>query len=173
MSVAPCPAPTPPALGVVVFDLAAFRAQYPAFASVPDAAVNFNFTLAELMLNNSCCSVVTDANQREMLLNLLTAHITALLNGVNGQAPSGAVGRVATGTEGSITVGLEYATTTSQSMAYFTQTSWGAQFWQATVGYRTMRYIPAPQRNYGPFPFYAEPGFIGFGGPGFNGGCCG
>lgn len=174
MSVAACPPSTSPTLGVVVFDPAAFKAAYPSFSTLSDGVVSFNFTLAELMLNNSCCSVVADATVRETLLNLLTAHITALLNGVNGQAPSGVVGRIGQATEGSVNVGLEYATNTPQSLAYFSQTPWGAMFWQATAQYRTMRYVAAPPRIYGPWPLWGGPGAgLGWGpGNGFGGPCC-
>lgn len=54
---------------------------------VVSAALASNFTIACLMLNNSVCSVVQDAPTRASLLNLLTAHITALLSGANSNAP--------------------------------------------------------------------------------------
>jgi hypothetical protein len=114
---------------------------------VPDLALTNNFTAATLMLQNSCCSVVRDAPTRQMLLWLLTAHITALLNGVNGQPPQGVVGRVSNAAEGSVSVAVAYSSTVTQSEAYFTQTPWGAQYWQSTLAYRTARYVPPPWRN--------------------------
>jgi Protein of unknown function (DUF4054) len=126
--------------GIVAFDPAAFQAAYPSFASVSGAALTSNFGLATLYLNNSYCSVVQDAPTRAQLLNLATAHITALLNGVNGQPPSGVVGRISNATQGSVSVQMEYKTN-SEAAAFWQQTQWGAAFWAATAVYRTMRYV--------------------------------
>ncbi|MGA7539854.1 MAG: DUF4054 domain-containing protein [Steroidobacteraceae bacterium] len=132
--------------GIVTFDPAAFIAAYPSFATVPASALQANFNSATLMLNNSWCSVVRDEPTRAQLLNLLTAHITALLNGAYGEGPSGAVGRVSSATEGSVSANIDYLTQ-SEAAAYFTQTQWGAMFWQATAIYRTARYVSACHRN--------------------------
>lgn len=132
--------------GIVTFDPAAFIAAYPAFATVPTSALQSNFNSATLMLSNSWGSIVRDEPTRAQLLNLLTAHITALLNGVYGEGPSGAVGRVSAGTEGTVSATIDYLTQ-SESAAYFSQTPWGAQFWQSTVIYRTARYVSSADRN--------------------------
>lgn len=126
--------------GIVAFDPAAFKADFPAFSTISDPALQLNFNLATLQLDNSIYSVVQDVGIRTALLNLLVAHITALLNGVNGQPASGAVGRVSQATQGSVSAGLAY-TTKSEAAAYYSQTPWGAQFWQSTVTYRTARYV--------------------------------
>lgn len=128
--------------GIVEFDPAAFKADYPSFSTVSDAACTFNFNLACLQLNNSYCSVVQDEPTRAQLLNLLTAHITALLNGVNGAPPAGTVGRISGATQGSVSVQTEFKTD-SEAASYYTQTQWGATFWQSTAVYRTMRYVRA------------------------------
>lgn len=166
MPVSPCPSPTPqPQRGVVTFDAADFKTKYPAFASVDDALLQGDFDVATFFLNNSCCSIVKDAPTRERLLYVVTAHVAALLQGENGLPPSGMVGRVSSGTEGSVSASSEYAKDMSMSEAYFTQTKYGAMFWQATMGFRNFHYVPAPNA-----------GCIGRGGPfGFpwgNGGSC-
>lgn len=168
MAVDPCPVPAPqPVYGVVRFVAADFKAQFPAFATVLDAALDFNFTLATLILNNSCCSVVKDANVREKLLYVLTAHLTALAQGSNGNPPSGIVGRIDKATEGTVSVSAAYAAEMSVSEAYFAQTPYGALFWQMTLTFRTMHYVPAPANAcVGRFPGYFGP----VGRPG--GGCC-
>jgi hypothetical protein len=149
MSVIPCPSPAPqPVFGVVVFEPAAFKTKFPAFATVADALLQADFDLATLFLNNSCCSIVRDANVRETLLNLLVAHIATLLQGANGQAPSGLVGWVSGATEGSVSVQASYITQMSMSEAYFSQTPYGLIFWQATARFRSFTYIPPP--NCGP-----------------------
>lgn len=126
--------------GIVAFDPAAFKAAFPSFASVPDSVITGNFNLATLYLNNSYCSVVQDEPTRAQLLNLATAHVTALLNGVNGQPASGTVGRISNATQGSVSVQMEFKTD-SEAASFWAQTPWGAAFWAATAVYRTMRYV--------------------------------
>lgn len=135
--------------GIVTFNPESFKTDYPAFTTVSDGALTGNFNLATLQLNNSYWSIVQDEPTRAQLLNLLTAHITALLNGVNGQAPTGLVGRVSGATQGSVSVQTEFKTD-SEAAAFYAQTQWGALFWQLTVPYRTARYIPACDPQYGP-----------------------
>lgn len=142
MPVVPC-ASAVPVHGDVVFDATLFKTAYPEFATVADAAVSRNFALATLQLTSTCSSRVQDANQREALLDLLTAHITALANGVNGQPPQGIVGRISQATEGSVSVAAEMEGATF-SAAYYLQTKYGAQYWQATAKYRSMVYSPRP-----------------------------
>ena len=148
-------AATPITPGVVTFDPSAFVTAFPAFASVPGASLTMNFGFATLMLENSCCSAVKDAPTRAMLLNLAVAHITALLNGVNGQPPQGVVGRVSDATEGSVSVTAEFQAQ-SESAAYWNQTPWGAMYWRATAQYRTAHYFP-PACAAGPSPWDAWP----------------
>lgn len=161
MSIAPC-SNTPPVLGVVVFDPAAFILRYPEFAATPPALLQMYFAEATLYLNNGCCSRVQDAAVREVLLNMLVAHI-AWLNG-QGEGNPGAnpsmVGRISSATEGSVSVQSQYASNTSQSMAFFTQTKYGAAYWQATARWRTMVYIPPVNPCCGPgFGPYGMRGF--------------
>jgi hypothetical protein len=164
MSVVPC-APVVVTRGIVVFEAAVFKVQYPAFATIDNAVLQIDFDIATMFLNNSCCSVVKDANIRERLLYMVTAHIAALLQGENGKAPSGLVGRVDKASEGTVSVSAAYVNDMSMSEAYFAQTPYGAMFWTATAGYRAMHYIPAPQNGC----IGRGPGFYG---PGFGGGGC-
>lgn len=82
MSIGPCVS-TPPVHGVVIFDPAVFAKYYPEFAGIPGAALTRNFNHATLQLNNSCGSLVRDAVKRQLLLAMLTAHLTLLNNGTN------------------------------------------------------------------------------------------
>lgn len=121
-----------------------------------------DFTFATLLLDNSCRSIVCDATLREQLLNLLVAHVAALLQGENGQAPQGIVGRVDSASEGSISVSAEYASLVGQSMAYYVQTTYGAMFWQMTAAFRAFRpYADPCAREFG-VPG-GNPGLFGFG----------
>lgn len=128
-------------MAIVTFDLAAFRARYPEFATVVDATIQAYFAEATLYLDNTDCSRVSNVTVRAVLLNMLTAHIAALNSGVNGEAPSGLVGRVAQASEGSVSVSADMGPTTGTS-AWFLQTKYGAAYWQATAPYRTFQYVP-------------------------------
>lgn len=173
MTVQACPPSTPFTPGVVVFVPADFRTAFPSFTTVSDAGLQLSFTLATTQLANSCCSRVKDANLRETFLNLLTAHITALKDGENGNPPPGIVGRVDKATEGSVSVSAAMDTSGVYGKDYYAQTQWGLLYWQATQGFRRGVYIAPP-------PTCADfNGGLGFGFPsgfdngglGGNGGC--
>jgi len=128
----------------VVFVPADFIAAFPSFATVSNAALSMSFAIATTQLNNSCGSRVCDANLRETLLNLLTAHITAMKDGENGQAAPGIVGRVNAATEGSVSVGAVMDTNGVYGKDYYAQSQWGLLYWMATAPFRTAKFIPAP-----------------------------
>lgn len=161
MPVIPCPSPPPqPVHGVVQFDNAEFIAAWPEFTGISSGKNQTAFGLATLLLNNSCCSVISDANQRLTLLYVLTAHVGFIINGTNDGAgnvnpPYGVVGRIASATEGSVTAAVEWASEVSDSEAFYLQSKYGALFWQMTAPYRTMLYFGPPL--FGPngpgFPF--------------------
>jgi hypothetical protein len=170
MSIAPCPPPSPVQRGVVVFDPAAFKTAFPMFATVADVSLTLCFSIATLSLNNSCSSRVCDAAERELLLNLLTAHLAQLNFGVNGQPPAGIVGRIDKASEGSVSVGADMGTVV-YGQAWFNQTQWGATYWMATAKYRTAVYIPAPTvcadlGSLGGLGYYGGSGWPGDGGCG-------
>lgn len=131
--------------GIVVFDPPAFILQFPAFQTVPTVALQNNFNLATLQLNNSYGSIVPDAPTRAQLLNLLTAHLTALLNGIGSNPPSDIVGRISGATQGSVSVQTEFRTD-SEAAAFYMQTQWGAIYWRSTAIYRTARYVSGNTR---------------------------
>jgi hypothetical protein len=143
MTVVACPPNTPVQHGVVVFVPATFKTLFPAFAAVADGVLSIYFTLATLVLNNSCCSRVQDATVREQLLNLLVAHIASIFGGPNG-TPSGLVGVVTSATEGSVSVSAELASHIPFTAAYFAQTQYGLLFWQATAPWRQFVYVAPP-----------------------------
>ena len=128
-------------MGVVVFDITVFRARYAEFALVPNAVINAYFAEATMYLNNTDNSRVSDVGQRGVLLNMLTAHISALNSGVNGNAPSELVGRISSASQGSVSVSADMGPT-SESGAWYMQTKYGAAYWQATAPYRTAVYVP-------------------------------
>lgn len=159
MPVVACPSPCPPITrGVVQFSAPEFVLQYPEFAGLTNAAMANAFNDAQFLLNNSCGSLVGDANLRLILLYTLTAHVLLIDQGTNDGAgnvttPQGIVGRIDNASEGSVSVSASYNNEVTQSEAYFIQTKYGAKFWQQTAAYRTMHYVGAPS--------------VGLNGPGF------
>lgn len=133
--------------GVVVFDIAEFRALYPSIKAT-DAQLVMFFSIAEGFLDNSECSVVKDLEQRKYMLYLLVAHMAAL----NQQTEAGnaVVGRLATATEGTVSISLDYGTMGNNERWYL-QTPYGAMYWQLTKRYRSMLYrlgkAPMPVRR--------------------------
>lgn len=131
-------------MGIVVFDPAAFKAEYPQFAAISDGQLTGYFNLATLYLSNTECSIVADVAKRAVLLNLLTAHIGSLSGALNPGGTPGLVGRVSGATEGSVSVTTDFPA--NPSGAWFNQTAWGAMYWQATLPYRSFRYRARPTR---------------------------
>lgn len=146
---------TPP----VTFSYANWIAQYPEFGYVTAGQAQGYFNQATLLVDNTACSPVQDASQLAILLNMATAHIAALFASQNGQGPRGVVGRISNATQGSVSVQAEYTTPTSDMQAYWNQTPYGAQYYAATLKYRTGFYVPAPRginrnQGFGPFNFF-------------------
>lgn len=128
----------------VAFDYNGFIARYPEFASVSQPLLNAYFAEATIYLDNTDASPVCNLAIRSMLLNMIVAHIIAMNATVNGIAPSPLVGRVSNATEGSVSVGTEYAV--PGTAAWYSQTKYGAAYWEATKRYRMALYLPGTSR---------------------------
>lgn len=141
-------------MAVAVFDYALWSLSYPELSSAvsqPVAAALFR--RAQLFLNNTDCSPVSDVETRLDLLNLIVAHLASLGGAGQAGGASGLVGRVTSATEGSVSVDVD-AGPSSANSAWWLQTTYGFQYWTATASYRTMRYVP------GPMPVF-ERGYLG------------
>jgi hypothetical protein len=79
---------------------------------------------------------------------MVTAHIAALNAPIGGQPSSPLVGRINNATEGTISVQtqMDYPAGSAQ---WFVQTKYGAAYWAATAGFRTMRYLGPGQQARG------------------------
>lgn len=139
-------------VGPVIFDYAAWAAQYPELASyIPELQAQGYFDLATLYVNNTVSSPIWDASPggaRTMILYLLTSHVAALFAGgpptagaPNGTPASPLVGRITNATEGSVSVAADMPNQ-PMAAAWFMQTRYGAAAWAAMAPYRTMRYFP-------------------------------
>lgn len=139
--------------GTVDFVADDFRAQYPEFAGLCDAVLMRMWNRANLYLCNHANSPVPDLGRRRVLLYLLTAHCCALWYGQNGQQQTGggtaapigggimsSPGRISSASEGSVSVSLDYPVTPGGE--WFTQTQYGAAFWQAVRSLIGFRYRP-------------------------------
>lgn len=127
-------------MGVVVtFDYPKWVVRYPEFASVQEPLAQAYFAEATIYLRNDGSGPTNSPTVQLSLLNMLTAHITALYAIVDGKAASDLVGRISNATEGSVSVQADMEAMPGTA-AWFLQTKYGASFWQATAAYRTFRY---------------------------------
>lgn len=116
------------AQNVVIFDPAEFKEIYPQFENVSDTVCGFAFSQAELYLDNSVKSPVSNLEKRKILLYLLTCHILTL------KERGDAVGSLSNATEGSVSVG--YSVPNIAGAEFFSQTQCGMAFWQAIKPYK-------------------------------------
>lgn len=85
---------------------------------------------------------VCDVPTLTLFLNLITAHLTAINNGVNGQQANQLVGRVSNAREGSVSVTTEMKF--PDDAAFWAQTKYGTQFYQMSLNYRLGGHYVAP-----------------------------
>lgn len=136
----------------VTFDYAVWVARYPEFSAVSEPLATAYFGEAGLYCENVTSNPAFPAGVLPTLLNMLTAHIAWLnaprdANGnpaSTGQPAPNLVGRINSAAEGSVNVGLEWKGSGSPSEDWFTQTKYGAAFWQASAQFRTARYVAHP-----------------------------
>ena len=128
----------------VAFDPVAFKARYPEFAAVANPTLGAYFTEAGLYLSNANNSPVRNLTRRAILLNMLTAHVAFIGGKLSADGMPRPVGRTSNASEGSVSAGFEYLTPGTH--AWFTQSQYGAAFWQATTNLRGFRYIAQPTR---------------------------
>lgn len=127
--------------GVVSYVYTDWTGAYPELAATVTAVQGgAYFARAALIQGNTPLSRPTDLVQRTALLYLLTAHIAVLTARM---AAGGLVGRISGATEGSVSVSTEMPMM-PRGAAFFTQTPYGFEWWQATAAFRTARYIPPP-----------------------------
>ena len=151
----------------ILFDYAGWSAAFPAFANIsPSDAQSYYDTAAMYCANSTtnpafCTQVAqgsTSVPLLQRLLWLLTCHLAWLgaFRDANGNPSSTGtvpapplVGRVSSASEGSVSISSELETNGYPIPAFFTQTPWGLQFYQATAQFRTAIYVANPVRVYG------------------------
>lgn len=142
--------------GVAVWNPGIFLGRYPEFT----AAYNLNqsrfasyFVEAGFYLTNCTTSIVQDVNRRQLLLNMLVAHISFLNGDLNVDGQARPVGRVSAAAEGSVSATFDMNPQTAGTGPWFQQSQYGAAFWQATSKYRSMHYSPRPTNINPGYPF--------------------
>jgi hypothetical protein len=137
----------------VPFNYATFLATFPAFVApqaavtIPEQLVALYWGIAEGYWRNDGTSPCSTVTQQARLMNLITAHIAKLMApAANGGQAGGLVGRISNASEGSVSVGTEFKADGSASMAFFTQTEYGAMAWQLMASYRMFVYRAPPVR---------------------------
>lgn len=148
--------------GTVVFSYTEWIARYPEFQTITQPTAQAYFNEACLYLDNSPCSAVFNSAQggpRDLILNMLTAHIAALNANLPGQQSSPLVGRISDATQGSVSVSADMGTVPFTA-AWFMQTKYGAAAYQALKVYRIGFYTPGPR----PYLGVSRAGYGGWGG---------
>lgn len=142
--------------GVVIFDEVAFLQAYPEFTAYATANPGtlqtvFNMVTA-LYVNNTPTSLIRDVTTRQFVIWLAMAHVLYLRGALNStdaaagaSGSAGNVGRVSSASEGTVSASLDMGATPNTA-AWWLQSQYGAQYWQATAPYRTFRYGRAPRR---------------------------
>lgn len=137
--------------GPVVFNYPLWAARYPEFSdTVGEDLAQIFFSEAELYLDNTASSKVADnapAGRRALLLNMLVAHVAALSVGTNGSPVSPFIGRITQATQGTVSVTADMGPI-SGSQAWFMQTKYGANYWQATASLRQGGRYKSPRGPY-------------------------
>lgn len=148
----------------VTFDYQTWVARYPEFTGLTQPQAQAYYDEAAVYCANDSSNPAFPAGVLPTLLNMLTAHIAWLnaprngsgMPAASGQPPSPLVGRINSASEGSVSVGVQLDASGSPSEAWFTQTRYGAAYWQASAQFRTARYSARPTMvGAALFPFYA------------------
>lgn len=141
-------------MAVVIFNVTLFREAYPKFSAASDSFLTLMFNEACLLyIDNTDASLVQDVSERELLIFMLVAHL-AYLRGYGGSGDrDGLVGRISSAAEGSVSVSIENPGSNYASWWYM-QSPYGANYWQATAPYRSMRYYPGSSPSRYPAHYY-------------------
>ena len=139
-----------------------FRAQFPEFTALSDGLATGYFNRAALQVDNTDASPVpcdpVSFQPRQAILYLLTAHIAKMSapNSMGGNAGA-MVGRMDSAAEGSVNVSYQLEGNIG-SRAWWSQTEYGLEAWNALTPWRSALYVAAP-----PSAAAILPGRRGFG----------
>lgn len=126
-----------------VFNYLVWTQRFPQLATIDPTLAQLLWNEASALLAGGSFSCIRDPAQQTALLNLLTAHLAQLQQ--QSASGNGMVGRISSATQGSVSVSTDLGGSGSVP-AWYAQTQYGLQFWQATAGQRQAHYIPGPER---------------------------
>lgn len=129
-------------MAIVIFNVISFKTQYPEFNTISESTLFLCFNEACLYLSNSDNSPIQNIAKREMMLNMLTAHVAFIKGKLSSDGQPKPVGRLLTAAEGSVSTRFEFQT--KGMPAWYAQSQYGASFWQATNNLRGFRYMSKP-----------------------------
>lgn len=138
-------------MGVVTFDYAVWSARYPKLAaSVSPALADMYFAEAQLYVDNTPSTFITDPVALALILNMTVAHIATLESLQQGPESSPLIGPITTATEGSVTVSTTL-TAPPGSRQWWIQTQYGMAAWAAMAPWARFLYVPGPVPNMDPY----------------------
>lgn len=141
-------------MAVVTWNVELFRQIYPEFPAASDDFLQLMFDEAcSLYIDNTDASIVQDVRERQFLIFKLVAHLSSLRGYGAGGDRGGLVGRISSASEGSVSVSVDNPGSNDASWWYM-QSPYGADYWQATAPYRTMRYYPGASPSRYPTHYY-------------------
>src|ERR1700688_1707126 len=122
-------------MAVVSFNYSLWGTRYPDLASYvnPTLAAAY-FAEAQLFCDNTANSRIKDdtvGGERNILLNMLTAHIAALNAPLNNQPAAPLVGRISGAGQGSVNVQVQ-CDYPQGSPQWYISTKYGIAYWEAT-----------------------------------------
>lgn len=141
----------------VTFNYPQFIARYPEFNWVQQAKLDMYFDQAGLYHRNDGTGPVKKETSQQLLMQMVVAHLTQLSEPQPNIPQTGQdvgnpqlVGAINSASEGSVSVSVtnDFPPGTPQ---WWQQTKYGAQYWAATAGYRTGRYIVKMGRPMEPY----------------------
>jgi hypothetical protein len=143
-------------VAIVEPDYTLWSLRFPELVSgVPEPLYKAYFAESSLYVTNTQATSqipydpACGAYDRQMIINLVVAHIAALNAPIGGKPSSSLVGRISDASEGSVSVSATLDDVPG-SAAWFTQTKYGLSAWQAMAPYRTARYRASPGRFFQP-----------------------
>jgi Protein of unknown function (DUF4054) len=139
---------------VASFVYADWSALFPEFGTTvtqPQATALFSIAVPAY-INNSGGGPVNDLPTQTYLTYLVLAHLAQLQYGSSKQDASALVGHIDSAAEGSVNVSVSYEA--SKNQQFWTQTQYGAMYWEATKRFRVARpFMPPP---YNPNPWFGR-----------------
>jgi hypothetical protein len=124
------------------FDPTQYKLDYPQFDGLSNNILTNVYNYEAMAYCNWLDDYFADVNQQYYWSCIVLSHILTLKYGADGQGATNAVGRVSDAKEGSVSVTLEYKAPTTNSEAWWNQTSFGAEVLALWANHGVFFYVP-------------------------------